>query len=236
MKRILTLFKNDLKNIIREIMLIYIMSGPIILATLIRYGVPILRERFIEKVDLVNYYPLITGYFILFVPILIGMVSGFLLLDERDEGVVQALVLTPLSKRGYIIYRIFMPMLISLIYILILTPFLGLVEVPVLNLIVVALLSMFESPITALFLTVFAGNKVEGLAFSKGLGLFMMAPLARLIESRWTVLARLIPFYWAVESFLVIGEKGFYFNILIGLLIHLLLLFVLLKKFEAKLI
>ncbi|MTI60250.1 MAG: hypothetical protein FH762_09790 [Firmicutes bacterium] len=236
MKKILAVFQNDLKNITRELMLIYIMFIPIIFAMLIRYGVPILREEFLEKFDLVNYYPLITGYFILLVPVLIGIVAGFLVLDERDEGIVQVLILTPLSKKGYLIYRIFMPMLISLFYILILTPVLGLVEVSIRSLIVLGLLSMLESPITALFLTAFAGNKVEGLAFSKGLGLLMMVPLLRFTKAKWSILAALTPFYWPVQGFLVIGGQGFYFSILAGFLVHLLFLFILVKKFKARLI
>ncbi|AZO94530.1 ABC transporter permease [Halocella sp. SP3-1] len=236
MKKILAVFQNDLKNITRELMLIYIMFIPIIFAILIRYGVPILREEFLEKFDLVNYYPLITGYFILLVPVLIGIVAGFLVLDERDEGIVQVLILTPLSKKGYLIYRIFMPMLISLFYILILTPVLGLVEVSIRSLIILGLLSMLESPITALFLTAFAGNKVEGLAFSKGLGLLMLLPLLRFSKSKWTILLILIPFYWPVQGFLVIGEQGFYLSILAGFLVHLLFLFILVKKFKARLI
>lgn len=236
MKKILAVFQNDLKNITRELMLIYIMFIPVLFAILIRYGVPILREEFLEKFDLINYYPLITGYYILLVPVLIGIVAGFLVLDERDEGIVQVLILTPLSKKGYLIYRIFMPMLISLFYILILTPVLGLVAVSIRSLIILGLLSMLESPITALFLTAFAGNKVEGLAFSKGLGLLMLLPLLRFIKSKWTILAALIPFYWPVQGFLVIGEQGFYFSILAGFLVHLLFLFILVKKFKARLI
>ncbi|QTL97454.1 ABC transporter permease subunit [Iocasia frigidifontis] len=236
MKKILAVFQNDLKNITRELMLIYIMFIPVLFAILIRYGVPILREEFLEKFDLINYYPLITGYYILLVPVLIGIVAGFLVLDERDEGIVQVLILTPLSKKGYLIYRIFMPMLISLFYILILTPVLGLVAVSIRSLIILGLLSMLESPITALFLTAFAGNKVEGLAFSKGLGLLMLLPLLRFTKSKWTILAALIPFYWPVQGFLVIGEQGFYFSILAGFLVHLLFLFILVKKFKARLI
>lgn len=236
MKKILAVFQNDLKNITRELMLIYIMFIPVLFAILIRYGVPILREEFLEKFDLINYYPLITGYYILLVPVLIGIVAGFLVLDERDEGIVQVLILTPLSKKGYLIYRIFMPMLISLFYILILTPVLGLVEVSIRSLIILGLLSMLESPITALFLTAFAGNKVEGLAFSKGLGLLMMVPLLRFTKSKWTIIAALIPFYWPVQGFLIIGRQGFYFSILAGFLVHLLFLFILVKRFKARLI
>ena len=236
MKKILAVFQNDLKNITRELMLIYIMFIPVLFAILIRYGVPILREEFLEKFDLINYYPLIIGYYILLVPVLIGIVAGFLVLDERDEGIVQVLILTPLSKKGYLIYRIFMPMLISLFYILILTPVLGLVEVSIRSLIILGLLSMLESPITALFLTAFAGNKVEGLAFSKGLGLLMMVPLLRFSKSKWTILAALIPFYWPVQGFLVIGRQEFYLSILAGFLVHLLFLFILVKKFKARLI
>lgn len=236
MKKILAIFQNDLKNITRELMLIYIMFIPIIFAILIRYGVPILREKFLGKFDLVNYYPLITGYYILFVPVLIGIVVGFLVLDERDEGIVQVLILTPLSRKGYLIYRIFMPMLISLFYILILTQVSGLVEVPMTSLILLGLLSMLESPITALFLTAFAGNKVEGIAFSKGLGLLMMVPLLGFLKSKWTILAGLIPFYWPVQSLLVIGQQRFYFSIFVGFLVHLLFLSILVKRFKAKLI
>lgn len=46
-------------------------------------------------------------------PDLVGMVIGFLLLDERDTQTLDALRVTPLSMRRYLAYRISAPLLIA---------------------------------------------------------------------------------------------------------------------------
>lgn len=237
MKKIIALSYNDLKNVIREPMLLFLMAGPFVMALGIRWIIPFLAQYLITYIDLKAYYPLISGFVLVFIPMLLGMLSGFLLLDERDDHVFMTLIVTPLAKNGYIAYRILLPTVSSFLYALLILPLVGLVRVDFITIIPIAFLAAFEAPMTALYLVVFAGNKVEGLALSKALGIFMIAPLAGyFMDSKLKLLAGLSPFYWPVMA-LVIGDYtklDYWMHIILGLLIHLIFLTVFLKRFDKR--
>ncbi len=100
----------------------------------------------------------------------------------------------------------------------------------------VALHSGLMAPLVALILVVFAANKVEGLALMKGLAVFMLGPLAAFfMDSSWQLLLGVLPTYWPAKAFWVAGEGGnFWPYILVGLIYNLLLLIVLLCRFETR--
>lgn len=56
--------------------------------------------------DLVPYYPmLLSFFFVLQIPLLFGVLVGLLVLDEKDDNTLTALRVTPISMRGYALYR-----------------------------------------------------------------------------------------------------------------------------------
>lgn len=237
MKKILSLCYNDFKNILREPMLVFMMLGPILLTIALRWLIPVFTVALKAYIDLTIYYPLITGFVVLFIPMLMGMLSGFILLDERDDYVFMTLITTPLSKEGYILYRILLPMGISFIYSIIIIPIINLISFSFISIIPIAVLAAVEAPLVALYLVAFAGNKVEGLALSKALGFFMIAPFAGyFIKSNWKYLFGLLPTYWSSMA-LIIGDikaYGYWIHIILGLIVNLFLLYILLRKFNKK--
>lgn len=238
MNKLLTLSFNDLKNIIREPMLILLMLGPVLMIFALRWIIPLLTDILAPYIDLQEYYLLIAGIVPLFVPMLIGLLTGFILLDERDEQVYLMLIVTPLAKDGYLVFRILIPTIASLVYSIVILPFLSIADIPFVSIIAVSFLAAFEAPLTALFLAGFAGNKVEGLALSKGLGIFLIIPVAGyFIDYPWNLTAGIIPFYWPLNA-LIIGDYlryEFWFHILVGLIVHFIVLWMLFKRFEKKL-
>ena len=89
----------------------------------------------------------------------------------------------------------------------------------------------------ALFLGVFAANRIEGLALSKAFGIFLLVPLpGYLVESPWQLIAGILPPYWVSKSFLAGMEGGALFGIytVTGLLIHVVYIHLLLGRFNKK--
>lgn len=237
MKKIIALSYNDFRNVIREPMLLFLTAGPFILTFAIRWILPFLTEYLEPYFDLRIYYPLIAGFVLILIPMLLGMLTGFLLLDERDDNVFMTLIVTPLAKKGYIVYRILLPTAISFIYTLIILPLINIISIDFFTLLPIAILAALEAPIAALYLVVFAGNKVEGLALSKALGIFMIAPLAGYFsDSKWKLLAGLIPFYWPVMT-LIVGDflkLDYWIHLVLGIFIHIILLILLLRRFDKR--
>ncbi len=112
----------DIRNVLRDPLLRWIVFMPLLIGYLIRWGVPILSTYLATKFqfDLVPYYHLIMSSMLLLMPGFCGMIIGFLLLDQRDDQTLTALQVTPLRLTGYLIYRISLPLVVSIILTLLL--------------------------------------------------------------------------------------------------------------------
>lgn len=191
----------DLKNIRRDPLLGWVGVLPLVLVLLYR-AVPLLREVLLERFafDLTPYYPLIAGSFLTAAPGMVGMVVGFLLLDERDEGVATAIAVTPLAPASYLSYRLSAPIAAGLMMTVLAYPFVGLAPLAPPTLIVAAAAAALVAPLTAMFLKVFAENKVSGFAIVKVLNLIGIAPIAAwFVPEPWQWLAGIVPSYWPMK-------------------------------------
>jgi fluoroquinolone transport system permease protein len=227
----------DAKNISRDPLLRWLVFYPLLLAGLIQWGVPLLTVRLMAQLqfDLTPYYPLLMSFVLLMTPMLAGMVIGFLLLDQRDDQTLTALQVTPLTLNGYLVYRISLPIVLSLMITLVIFPLAGLVEIGFGSLLLAALSAAPLAPFYALALAAFASNKVQGFALTKALGILLVPPLMAyfvLPPGQWVF--GLVPLYWPVKLFWLLhtDEPGYWFYLGIGLLYQLLLLLVLLRRFN----
>ena len=231
----------DARNVGRDSLMKFLLFYPWILGLVMRYFLPFFTEGLAKTFDLRPYTLLLASFFgVIIVPPLAGFVVGFLLLDERDDGTLQALQVTPLPMNLYMLYRIALPTVLSVASAYIVLPLMNLVSVPYLQLLPIVLLAALEGPIFALLLASLATNKVQGLAVMKGMGIFFVAPtVAWFVAEPWQWLFGLIPTYWPVKAFWVLlGAESTLSNSIwpflgIGLAAHLLLLLPLLRRFNT---
>lgn len=227
----------DAKNIQRDSLLAWLGFAPILTALLVRIFLPRLTSWLLAEYafDVTPYTDAFIGYFlVLLTPMIVGLIIGFLLLDERDDQTLTALQVTPLPLNGYLLYRLGLPVLLSVFMSGLVFPLAGLAPLPFTGLAALALLAALEAPLYALFLASFAENKVAGLALLKGVSTLLMLPMAAyFVPSNWQLLAGLIPTYWPLKLFWLVrggGSYGGYF--LVGLAFHLLLLIAFLRRFD----
>ena len=237
MKRITALTSGDFKNITRDSILLLVTFIPFFIGLLARFGMPFAREALLEYFDLAEHYVFIMSFLILMTPMMYGTVMGFIILDDRDEDILTYISVTPLSRQGYVLYRLMSPMVSSFILTFVVLFLGGLVELHPMGTIPVAIMASLEAPLMTLVLGTFAANKVEGLAISKGLGLLNFAPVAAyFIKSDWQLLAGILPPYWITKAFLSIymNYEGYWIYIICGLTVHILLILVMLKRFNKR--
>ena len=240
MNAIQALTATDIRNIRRDSLMKFLLIYPWILGLAMRFLIPFVTDGLAATFDLRPYYLLLASFFgVVIVPPLAGFVVGFLLLDERDDGTLSALQVTPLPMNLYMLYRIALPLLLSIASAYIVLPLMNLVSVPYLQLLPIVLLAAVEGPIFALVLASLASNKVQGLAVMKGMGIFFIAPtIAWFIGEPWQWIVGLIPTYWPVKAFWVLMgvESGVSTSIwpflAIGLVVHLLYLIPLMQYFN----
>jgi fluoroquinolone transport system permease protein len=228
----------DAMSVRRDSMLRWLVAVPLVVALAARLVLPAVLTRLGEalKIDLLASYPAIASAALLLIsPIMIGMIVGFLLLDQRDDHTLTALQVTPLPMTAYLAYRLAGPMLVSLALTPIAMVLAGLGDAGVVGLLVGPVVAAPLAPLTALSLASFAENKVQGFALTKGASLLLIAPLAAyFIRSDWQLAFGVLPTYWPARFFwgFQAGEPNYWLYFLGGLAYQLLLLGILLRRFN----
>ena len=219
-------------------MLILSMLAPFLLWALMHFLVPWLVEVSLEQwgIDLSPYYPQAASFLLMLIPMLMGMVYGFILLDERDGGILTAISVTPMGKRGYLILRLGIPLILSFIFILLYALLLQLSEHRNLSQwIILSIVISSQSMIILLFLAAFAENKVMGLALSKGYGMILLGPvLDYILPSPFNWIGSYSPLFWASRALLSPFSEQFWFYIFITIVFQTFLLWILFRKFRAR--
>ncbi len=192
----------DLKNVRRDSLLRWMLVLPVLLALLFRFGVPPLeiwlRERF--DVALAGYEPLLVSMLVMTAPMMYAVVIGFLLLDQKDDRTLSALEVTPLTARGYMLYRLVIPMVLSVVMTVVALAMSGLSTVGLGGQLLAALGAAPLAPAFTLFLAAFARNKVQGFALMKAAGVLNWPPLiAYFIEPPWQWAFGLSPTFWQAK-------------------------------------
>jgi len=225
----------DMKNISRDTLLAWMVSMPIVIALLYRFGIPPLSIWLSTKFDfdLTPYYGLLASFYIMTAPSMVGTIIGFLLLDDRDDRVISALMVTPLSLNRYLGYRILVPLALGFVVTLVGYQIVDLVSLGIWDLVWIILPASFIGPITALFLASFAENKVTGFALMKILSAFNMIPaLAFFYPGNWQLLAGVLPPYWPMKmTWLAVEGESYILYFAGGLVVNGLFLMWLLGRF-----
>ena len=150
MRSLASVVRADTKRVTRDHFLLFMVGYPWLLALLLQKVLPWLDERFADRITLSNYSPIAACLVALLVPNAMGIVLGFQLVEEKDEGSLVAVAVTPMSLDQYFLYRTGVYALVSLPLVVVLHELLGVVRLPPGELILVALVSTPVVPLTAL--------------------------------------------------------------------------------------
>jgi hypothetical protein len=228
----------DIKLLRGDPMLILSMMVPFILWALMRFLFPVLEQLIMEQLSfsISPYYQQAGTFFLMLIPMMTGMVYGFILLDERDAGIITAIAVTPTGKSGYLKIRLGIPMALSLIFIILflfqlqLTGSHGLFHISIISILVSS-----QSLILLLILGAFAQNKVMGMAISKGFGILLIGPLLDFgLPAPFNWLGAYSPQFWAGRSLLAKTPCHFWVYAGITFILHLLIIWILFRKFTSR--
>ncbi len=234
-----TLGPVDLRNIRRDPLLAWAVALPVVMAFAMRWGVPALADWLGRTYgfDLTPYYPLLASGYFGIAPAFVGFIVGFLLLDERDDGILDAMRTTPVSLGSLIAYRIGVPIAAGLPVTLVGYLIVDLAPISVGALVVASLLAVFSGPVQALFLASFAENKVSGFALAKLYGAVADLPLvAWFVALPWQLAFGVIPLYWPLKLVwqAAAGDPWLGYA-LVGLVVNVLAVWLLLRRFQRVL-
>lgn len=230
--------KSDFKLIIRDPLLRVVIVILLLMSFLFRIVVPQLGP-FLAPWGLTLGYlnPFLVSFmFVLFVPMGIGMVIGFLLLDEKDNQTIKALAITPVSLNRYFLYRMIMPIILGTGLIVISVYIVWLVYIEFFALLFIAAVTALEGPLWTLIISTFAKNKVQGFTVLKMGGfLFIIPVIAYFIPpTPFELLFGIAPTYWTVKAFWVAaaGDPSYWIYLLVGIIYHIGLMIILFIRFN----
>ena len=193
----------DSRVLWRDPLLGWVLLLPLAMALLLRVGIPKVGDALFASngFDLAPYHPLIMSGYLMTAPAIVGMVIGFLLLDERDARTLMALRVTPLSMRRYLAYRIALPLVVGTLATLAGYPLVGISPLPFASLAAIAVVAGLWAPLLALVLATAAPNKVAGFAVMKVLNsVNLIAVASFFLPLPLQFAAGILPSYWPMRA------------------------------------
>jgi hypothetical protein len=180
---------------------------PFVVALVFRVGLPAADAALAEVIDpatfrLSEYYPVISAFLLQLPGLFAGGVTGFSILEDRDEGILSAMAVTPIGRAGYLTSRLLFPALLAVAGALIVVPLAGLHLPDPARLLLAAAASAPLAPVSALLLVTLAADKVEGLAIWKLVGFLFVGPLVQVLPSGAQAAGWPLASYWATRVYL----------------------------------
>ena len=224
-------FRNDIKQIMRDPIMAMMMIAPVLTTILFKLMVTFLIPFISTKtgVDISPFFNYILVFVLLINSGMLGIVTGFMMLDERDGNIAELMSITPLGRSGYLVNRLSFASILSFIYSLAGFYVLGLVRLPLITVLFLALLLAIYSAIIGLLIFQGADDKVKGLTFAKALNSFVLFAFTDLFALKWlSVLSWFFPPYWITmvikspHSVLICG---------IALVVHIGWMWVLVRRY-----
>ncbi|MGM0445440.1 MAG: hypothetical protein ACQEQH_03450 [Bacillota bacterium] len=239
MTKYINILKGDFKNVFRDKMYIFILLAPVLMGFAFKIIILFLETILLEELafHLFPYYLLITSFVIIIIPLVSGMLFAFLILEDRDQGIITYLSITPFSKKRYLLYRLSISYLISFISVLFAFYYLHLIEIKFIYLLPVLMMTSLGGPLIVLLISTFADNKVEGFAFAKGVSIFYFIPLAAyFIDSNIEYIFAIFPSFWIYRILEVVdqGDNLYFLYTLLGFLCYFIYICLLMKKFQKR--
>lgn len=233
MARIIHL-KNDIKQILRDPIMAVLTVAPLLLIMafklMVLYLVPYIQPY--TGFDVLPYLDYVLVFVVMMCGAMLGIVTGFMMIDDRDGKIAELMAVTPLGRSGYLINRLLFAAVLSFFYSILGYYVLNVDDLPIVAILFVSLLSSIYSIIIGLLIFTFADDKVKGLTFAKAINSLSLFAFTDLLALKWlTVLSWFFPPYWIS---LVVQSPHTFLNYGLALLVNFGWLFLLIRHYWKK--
>lgn len=206
-KKFLSIFKTDVKMIRRNPMLLYTVVMTVALLILVRC----LKGTIPPQLYFAPAF-----FTILMIPMVFGMVPGFIMVNEKEEKTIQALQVVPISSTGFLAYRFFWSIVVTVV--------LGTIAPVILDISISAgpltmliVLLVLETMIFSLLVVDFSQTRMQALTLMKIAGWILLLPIvAKFIvvmggfSTEWSNLTVFLPTHWTYKLYegIPLGDYG----------------------------
>jgi len=265
MKKYLSLIKYEMKNLIKDLMNLFMLIYPFLMLFICGYLLPAIVARTSEAGSNSQAVTMLIA-FVLTLSIggfMMGAMLGFALLDNRDENILLNIAVSPVTVSGYATFKIIYTYILAVVSNLVMvgglkliasdayTVTYGGVQIGLLDalnfgyILIFSLVSALIVPFVAMILAAVAKNKIEGFALVKGGGLIVMLPMLILLDTFQDAkqyIFGIFPNFWPLKALLNLtlnstsnANLDFWLYMLIGTIYPIALGYFALKVFLKKL-
>jgi fluoroquinolone transport system permease protein len=233
----LTVLRNDLRRALRDQFLVGAMTFIVVISVAMRFALPALDLTLREGggVSLVAYFPLMASYLAAATGgVMTGVIVGMLLLENREQDTISALMVSPLSLARLLVIEAGVAFVGAALVTLFQALVVG-VGLPSLGpLVALSLAGALFAPLIMLAIATFATNKLEAFAILKLLSLLALGPaVAYFVDEPWQLLALVFPPYGVMKAWWIAatGAGAYWHWIALGVLVQLLWILLLARRF-----
>jgi hypothetical protein len=223
-------FRNDFKLITRDEVTGILLFAPLLMIVvfklLLMFLIPFLQSK--TSFDITPYHGYVVSVLLILSSGMLGIVAGFLMIDDRDGSITELMAVTPLGRGGYLFNRLLLIALLSFVYTFLVYVFFAEMLPGFFFVLFLALLLAIYASIVGLLLFMGAEDKVKGLTYAKALNIMVLFALSDLTDMRWLhIVSGFFPTYWFSKMIRSLD----YTDMLIGLFVHLLWIIFLALRF-----
>ena len=237
--------RSDVKLVGRDRFLIFMFIFVIYIVVVLRFGLPwantLLAENGIMpgeyiSVSLADVYPMLIAYFAIFSGgSLMGFIVGFLLIDERDQNTIKAMLVTPVPLSRYVTYRLGVSVILGFFIILAMVILINQAVVPLWQLIPIAAGASLVAPIFSMFFATFSADKVQAFANGKFASLAgWVIMIGYFIPEPYQWLFGLFPPFWVSKAYWMAleGNSWWWAALIVGIILQLAMIYWFLRRFN----
>ena len=208
---LLTLVDADRRRLTRDGLMMWMVALPLVMAVAVRAGLPRLAVVLEGRgMPIGPWLPQLRAVALaVVVPMLIGVVSGFLLLEEKQDRVWAALAVTEMSMRRYLAWRAATCLAVAALVGLACLRIAGPAGLSAGQEACVAAGAAPLAGAVALGLAAWAQDTIQGLAAVKLLFVLLVLPAAApALATPWRELPALVPSWWILRAVDVMSGAG----------------------------
>lgn len=233
MSAIYASFKQYLQFIKKDMMLLLICCMPILCGIIFRFGIPIVNQQLMKSLsfDLSVYYPLVDTFYSILNAIMFCIVAALVILEERDDHLINSLFVTPLGKNGYLISRLGLPTLFSFIVTFLLFPIFQLTSFSYSMTFILICLGTLQGTIVSLLVVSLSSHKLEGMAVAKMASLESFVVLIPFfVKDSTSYLLAWIPTFWLGKGLVDLQIQYMIIALFLSVLWIIILIFIFKRK------
>ena len=198
---------SEFKKWMRDPLMGFMVFYPILFGIIGRFFLPWIADTTGFSID--RFADLIIIILTLMTPHVYGALTGFSILDDRDDSILTSIKVTPLSVHQFLSFRLIMVFCISFLACIFVMWFSNIGNIPMRSILAISFLASLAAPMTGLFINALSQNKIEGFAVMKGTGTLLIFPvIAWFFLDKKELFFSFAPGFWPAKalSSLIRGE------------------------------